>query len=162
MEEILIGLGSNLGDSISVCKHAIKTLSMHPQIRILRISSLYRTEPVGMVDQSWFVNGVVQGETSLSPTELLDYLLQVEKDFGRVREIKWGPRTLDLDILSFGNRQIALPRLTIPHPRVHERLFVLIPMVEIVPNWVHPGIDLPAQEILDRLSTCTHEKVERI
>ena len=160
---IWIGLGSNQGDSIRICLEAIEALRSHPEIRVLGVSSLYRTSPVGMVEQDPFINGVVQAETSLSPESLLDFLQKLEKDFGRTREIHWGPRTLDLDILAYGSEIITSSLLTIPHPLLHERMFVLVPLAEISANWIHPKLKATARDLLDQLSARSQEQqVERL
>jgi len=163
MEEILIGFGSNQGDSVRICTAAVEILRRHPYIEVRKVSSLYRTAPVGMTEQDWFINGVAQGETSLTPEGLLDELHSIENDFGRIREMRWGPRTLDLDILSFGERRIDSPGLAIPHPRLHERLFVLVPLAEVAPRWIHPGLNLSAHTLLDRISGQGNvQRVERL
>jgi 2-amino-4-hydroxy-6-hydroxymethyldihydropteridine diphosphokinase len=151
MEQVLIGFGSNLGDSVQVCLAAIERLCNHPHIRVLKRSSFYRTKPLMFTAQPWFINGVVLCETDLSPEDLLNVIHQIEKDFGRNRQIRWGPRTLDLDLLSFGDQQINLPSLTIPHPRLHERRFVLVPLLEIAPEWAHPTLSISARELLSRI-----------
>jgi len=151
VQHVLIGFGSNQGDSVRICLQAINALRDHPQIEVLEVSSLYRTRPVGEVEQDWFINGAVECETSLSPKALLDSLQKVEKEFGRIREIHWGPRTLDLDILDFGSLEISSPELTIPHPLLHERLFVLVPLSEIAPDWIHPHFRATVRELLDQL-----------
>jgi 2-amino-4-hydroxy-6-hydroxymethyldihydropteridine diphosphokinase len=148
MEQVYIGFGSNQGDSVRICREAVEALRRHPEIEVVRVSSLYRTEPVGMIEQDWFINGVVSCKTSLKPLDLLDVTSRIEEDLGRVRAVRWGPRSLDLDILSFGELQVDLPQLTIPHPRLHERLFVLIPLEEIAPDWLHPVFRLTARELL--------------
>jgi 2-amino-4-hydroxy-6-hydroxymethyldihydropteridine diphosphokinase len=152
MEQALIGFGSNQGDSVSIWRGALDALRRHPGIEVVKVSSLYRTEPVGMVDQDWFINGVILVKTSLAPLDLLDLTSKIEEDFGRIRTIRWGPRRLDLDILFYGEKRIDGPRLTIPHPRLHERTFVLIPLVEIAPDWVHPVLRMAAHELLTVLS----------
>jgi 2-amino-4-hydroxy-6-hydroxymethyldihydropteridine diphosphokinase len=163
MERVLIGFGSNLGDSVQICFAAVERLRSHPRIRVIKISSLYRTKPQMLGDQPWFINGVVLCETDLKPDDLLDTIQYIERDFGRQRETRWGPRTLDLDLLTFGNHQIDLPTLTIPHPRLHERRFVLIPLLEVVPEWVHPTLNLTARSLLYRiLDKCGDQEVERL
>lgn len=137
---------------------AFDLLQKHPEINILKTSSLYSTKPVGFEAQDWFINAVVLCETSLEPEPLLDFVLGLETNFGRVRTIRWGPRTLDLDILYYGNRQIDLPRLKIPHPLLHERLFVLAPLAEIAPDWVHPVLGLSAGRMLERLTQSDHRQ----
>ncbi len=151
MEQVLIGLGSNLGDSVQNCRAAIERLRSHPHVRVLETSSFYRTRPLMITEQPWFINGVVRCETDLTPEDLLDVLHRIESDFGRDRRIRWGPRTLDLDLLSFGEHQLNLPSLTVPHPRLHERRFVLEPLLEIVPDWVHPTLKVPARDLLKRI-----------
>ncbi|MHC1741695.1 MAG: 2-amino-4-hydroxy-6-hydroxymethyldihydropteridine diphosphokinase [Syntrophobacteraceae bacterium] len=152
MEEVLIGFGSNQGDSVAVCKAAIRALSENAVIRLIRVSSFYRTTPVGYLDQEWFVNGVMLCSTTLSPSELLGVLHAVEQSFGRKRTLRWGPRTLDLDLLAHGDRVLHLPDLTVPHARMHERRFVLAPLVEIYPEWIHPVLGKSARELLSELS----------
>ncbi len=106
---------------------------------------------MGVSEQDWFINGALLCETSLEPQTLLEALQALENEFGRTRTQRWGPRTLDLDILFYGNLQLALPGLELPHPRMHERLFVLAPLAEIEPAWVHPGLGLSVLEMLDRV-----------
>lgn len=159
MEQVFVGFGSNQGDSVRICSQAVELLNRHRQITVCKISSFYRTEPVGMTEQDWFVNGVVRCETDLDPEVLLDVLQEIEKDFKRVRDQRWGPRTLDLDILFFGDRQLQLPGLTIPHPRLHERRFVLLPLVEIAPDWVHAGLGASVSDLLSRLPAAGQEVV---
>jgi 2-amino-4-hydroxy-6-hydroxymethyldihydropteridine diphosphokinase len=148
MEQVLIGFGSNLGDSLHICVAAVERLRAHPLLRVLKTSSFYRTSPLMLSDQPWFINGVVLCETDLSPEALLGVILEIEKDFGRDRQIRWGPRTLDLDLLAYGDLQVNLSELTIPHPRLHERRFVLEPLLEIVPDWVHPTLNITARNLL--------------
>jgi 2-amino-4-hydroxy-6-hydroxymethyldihydropteridine diphosphokinase len=151
MEQVLIGFGSNLGDSVQTCVAALERLRMHPLLRVLKTSSFYRTSPLMLTAQPWFINGVVLCETDLSPEDLLGVILEIEKDFGRDRQIRWGPRILDLDLLAYGDRQVDLPILTIPHPRLHERRFVLEPLLEIAPDWVHPTLNIPARNLLSAM-----------
>src|SRR6185436_12419979 len=120
-----IALGSNLQDPESQVRRAFDEIAALPETDLLARSSLYRTEPVGYADQPAFVNACALVETSLTPRALLDGLLEIEQRHGRVREIRNGPRTLDLDIVVYGNRLVDEPDLTIPHPRAHERAFVL-------------------------------------
>lgn len=156
MEKAAIGIGSNQGDSIRICLEAIALLREDPAVNILRASSLFGTKPVGYAEQNWFVNAVLLCETALEPRQLLDLSLEMEKAFGRVRTIRWGPRTLDLDIIFFGGRIIDLPGLKIPHPLMHERLFVLAPLAEVEPDWVHPALGLNVRQMLDRLLQSDH------
>jgi 2-amino-4-hydroxy-6-hydroxymethyldihydropteridine diphosphokinase len=163
MERVLIGFGSNLGDSVQICLAAIERLRSHPQIRVIETSSFYRTRPQMVADQPWFINGVVLCETDLSPEDLLDTIQKIERGFGRSRDIRWGPRTLDLDLLAFGDYQINLSSLTIPHPRLHERRFVLIPLMEVAPEWMHPTMKVTALSLLDRIvDDGSDQEVERL
>ncbi len=132
-----LGLGSNLGDSLTILNSAIERLRMHPQIELLAISSWYLTAPIGP-PQPDYLNGCATIETSLAPLDLLDILQSIEAEFGRVRQEVWGARTLDLDLLLYGDRIIDLPTLQVPHPYLCDRAFVLIPLAEIAPNWLEP------------------------
>jgi len=131
-----IGIGSNLGNRGKNMEEAITLLK--EKCGILKSSSIYETEPVGFKDQYWFFNCVVKVDTNLKPIELLDFLQSIEKRLKRVKTIKNGPRTIDLDILFYGDEIINNGRLIVPHPRLHERLFVLIPLKEIAPDLMHP------------------------
>jgi len=158
MVDVFIGFGSNQGDSMRICRGALEEIGRHPLVRVTRVSSFYRTKPVGPVRQDWFVNGVVRCGTSLSPEELYALTSGIERVFGRRREVPWGPRTLDLDILSYGEVSVDLSWLKIPHPRLHERLFVLVPLVEIASDWVHPERKVSAKQLLDALRDEDHDQ----
>jgi len=134
-----IGLGSNLGDKRKNIRRALELLGGVPGVRVRRVAPLYRTAPVGYTEQDWFINTVAEVETSLPPEELLRVCLDIENRLGRVRIIRWGPRTVDLDLLLYGERAIDRPQLTVPHPRLHERAFVLVPLADLVPEMVVPG-----------------------
>ncbi len=135
-----IGLGSNLGRSLETIERAVELLGGHDSIDVTGISSLRETEPVGFVDQPRFQNGAVRLETELSARALLDVLLEVERELGRARDgPRFGPRTIDLDLLLYGESRIAEPGLTVPHPRLHERRFALEPLHELDPALVVPG-----------------------
>jgi len=163
VQRVAVGIGSNQGESIRTCLDVFELLRKHPEIHILKVSSLYRTKPVGFAGQNWFINAAALLQTALEPEDLLETLLAVEQDFGRVRTIKWGPRTLDLDILYYGDKRVDSPRLTIPHPLMHERLFVLAPLAEIDPGWVHPMLELSALEMLERLRAMDHgQEIEKV
>jgi 2-amino-4-hydroxy-6-hydroxymethyldihydropteridine diphosphokinase len=151
MEKVVIGLGSNQGDSASICRQAIAELAASPGMAKPVVSKLYRSEPVGYLDQDWFVNGAAVFDTDLGPRQVLDLTRRIEERFGRIRKERWGPRSLDLDILFHGDRIVNLPELTIPHPRLHERRFVLVPLAEIVPGWRHPVSKRTVAEILAEL-----------
>jgi 2-amino-4-hydroxy-6-hydroxymethyldihydropteridine diphosphokinase len=134
MTRAYVGLGANLGDREATIRAAVAAL---PGVRAL--SSLRETEPVGLTDQPRFLNGVAALETELSARDLLDTLLAVERRLGRERRERWGPRTIDLDLLLFGEEAIDEPGLTVPHPRLHERRFALEPLAEIAPDALIPG-----------------------
>ena len=137
-----IGLGANLGDAAATLREAIAELARLPDTELLRASRLYRTPAWGRTEQPDFINAVVLVETAVPARELLDALLAIERDFGRVRVDgeRWGPRTLDLDLLLFGDAVIDEPGLRVPHPHLHERAFALLPLVEIAAQLVIPGI----------------------
>jgi len=136
---VYVGLGSNLGDREQTLRAAVTRLSASSRVEVLGVSSLRETDPVGPIaDQPRFLNGVVALETSLSPRELLDRLLEIETEFGRTREgPPGGPRTLDLDLLLYGDERVDEPGLRVPHPRLHERSFVLEPLEEL--GWMPPA-----------------------
>ena len=155
-----LGLGSNLGDRKKNLEIAHERLSQLPNIRITGFSSFYETEPVGYLGQGWFINQAIEIETSLSPMELLEKIQGIEKGLGRERSIRWGPRTVDIDILAYGNRIMNTPVLKLPHPRLHERRFVLIPLEEIAPTFLHPVLDKSITKIL--IDTPDKNLVKRI
>lgn len=143
-----IGIGSNLGDKAARCREAAERMGRIPGCRVQAVSGLYRTEPVGVTEQDWFLNGVAALETDLEAGELLNRLLAVERDMGRVRCGKWGPRTIDLDVLLFGSDILDLVELKVPHPHMHLRRFVLVPMVELAPDLRHPVQGKTMSELL--------------
>ncbi|MEW5767827.1 MAG: 2-amino-4-hydroxy-6-hydroxymethyldihydropteridine diphosphokinase [bacterium] len=143
-----ISFGSNEGDRAKNIEQAIERLTHHPEIQVKRKSSLYETAPVGYLDQPWFLNGVVEIETGLAPLELLDTLKLIEKQAGRKEEgIRWGQRVIDLDIILYNFLVIDTPKLTIPHPRAHQRAFVLLPLAELAPGLLYPGLGKTVQEL---------------
>lgn len=142
-----LSLGSNVGDTYGYLRDARQRLSTTPQIRLLKQSPLYRTAPVGKIDQDWFLNQVVQIETTLAGRELLTVCQRIEVDLGRVRHERWGPRTLDIDILLYGNEQSTDPVLTLPHPRLLERAFVLVPLADIAPD-----LDIAGRAVTEHLA----------
>lgn len=140
METAYIGLGSNLDNPIAQLQSAISRLSSHQDIKHFTVSSLYSSNPVGPQDQPDYVNAVASFSTNLAPIHLLDLLQCIENEHNRVRERHWGPRTLDLDLLLYGKEQIHLPRLTVPHPYMLERGFVIKPLMELAPGLIlHNG-----------------------
>jgi 2-amino-4-hydroxy-6-hydroxymethyldihydropteridine diphosphokinase len=148
-----IGLGSNIGNKSENILHALNLLNQNHDIKIIKISSFYETEPIGYEDQDWFINAVAELETYISPKRLLGILLGIEQEMGRKREIKWGPRIIDLDLLLYDKLCLNEPDLIIPHPRMHERAFVLVPLAEIAENAIHPIFNKSIKEILDRLDS---------
>lgn len=146
-----IGLGSNLGDREAMIRQALEALAALPQTELLRASSLYDTEPVGDVEQPNFLNAVAHLDTNLSARQLLWNLLLIEKRLGRERARRWGPRTIDLDLLLYGNELIEEADLRVPHPELTRRAFVLVPLVELDPTLVHPGMGGTMLSHLSRL-----------
>ena len=140
MIKAYIGLGSNLDDPQSQLKKAIISLEMVPSTSVVKTSSFYRSKPVGPQDQPDYINAVVDLDTELSASVLLDYLQAIENEQGRERKIKWGARTLDLDILLFGDEIINDDRLQVPHVEMHNRGFVLLPLNEIFSDCMIPGV----------------------
>jgi 2-amino-4-hydroxy-6-hydroxymethyldihydropteridine diphosphokinase len=136
MTRVFLGIGTNLGDRERNLQEARTALSQ--RLEILKESSIYQTAPWGYLDQPAFLNQVIEAQTALSSLNLLDFLKQTETQLGRQANFRFGPRLIDLDILFYGNRIIQTPRLQVPHPRLTERAFVLIPLAEIAPEFVHP------------------------
>ena len=146
-----IGFGSNISDRLKHIQNAIHALSKTEGITVKEISSVYKTDPVGYEAQSEFLNGVVAIQTTLSPLSLLHTLKDIETAVGRQRRIRWGPREIDLDILIYGDLCVQTEKLIIPHPEMHLRGFVLVPLAEIAPNLVHPIFHEIVQTLLERL-----------
>jgi len=134
MNESYLSLGSNIGDRLDMLKQAVRMLAEHPSIDVAAISSLYETEPIGFTEQEPFLNMVVHVRTDLPALELLDVCQEVEQKLQRKRIVRWGPRTIDLDILLYNQDNMESERLIVPHPRMHERAFVLIPLLEVNPS----------------------------
>jgi len=139
MATAFIGIGSNLGDRETHLRRALDLLAAEDDIAVVAVSGLRETEPVGPVEQGPFLNGAVQVSTNLPPRQLLERLLDVEQRLGRVRDVRFGPRTIDLDLLVYGGETADEPGLTLPHPRLHERRFALEPLAELDPRLVVPG-----------------------
>lgn len=149
-----IGVGSNIGDRVGYVQQAHSLLNDTEGVRILESSSLYETEPIGYKEQEWFINAVLKAETSLSPEELLAQCLRIENQLGRVRHPesqKNGPRTLDLDILFYGTDVLSKENIEVPHPRMHKRACVLVPMLELDENFVHPVLKKTVLELHEEL-----------
>lgn len=147
-----IALGANLGDRANTMRRALESLNRTDAVRVMRVSSFIENPAVGGPKGSpAFLNGVVQVETTLSPDVLLDRLLEIEKQLGRIRREKWEPRTIDLDVILYGDQIVNTDQLTIPHPLMHERRFVLEPLAEIAPETIHPILKQTAQQLLERV-----------
>lgn len=134
MNQSYLSLGSNMGDRFEMLRQAASQLANHPAITVTRISSLYETDPVGFTDQEPFLNMVVQLETEVEASALLDVCQEVEQNLNRERLIRWGPRTIDLDILLYNREEWETERLIVPHPRMYERAFVMVPLLEVNPD----------------------------
>lgn len=146
-----IGIGSNLGDKIAHCEKAISEILNIDRHRLLSRSSLFKTRPIGYTAQDLFVNGVVKIETDLEPLDLYRTLKTIELRLGRKETFRGGPRVIDLDLLLFDDRRIETEELQVPHPRLHERQFVLIPLSEIDPNLIHPVLKKTVGELLEEI-----------
>ena len=141
-KKVFIGIGTNIGDRKDNLNRTVKLLGENGKTLIKRVSSIYETAPVGYLDQAAFLNIVVEIETVLDPFELMEFTASIEKVMGRERLIKWGPRIIDLDILLYENEVIKTENLIIPHPRIGERAFVLIPLMEIAPKILLNGLPI--------------------
>lgn len=139
MTQVFIGMGANQGDPAENLKAALKLINNYPGITVNNVSSVYLTEPVGYEDQPWFHNCVAELATDLEPLKILAVLQDIENQLGRVRTIRWGPRTVDLDILLYDGIELNEHKLIIPHPRMKERAFVMIPLAEIAPEVLLDG-----------------------
>ncbi len=148
--ECAIALGSNMGDSLGILTAAIDRLNAQEGIIVKKVSQWYKTRPVGP-PQPDYLNGCAILTVNLPPLSLLDQLLEVEEEFGRERSVKWGPRTLDLDLLLYDSLIIDLPKLQVPHPLMIDRSFVLVPLAEIAPDWIHPTAKTSIANLLERL-----------
>lgn len=146
---VFISLGTNLGDRENNLRVAREHLA--GSVEISANSSIYQTQPWGVVDQPEFLNQVVRGITFLTPLRLLSFLKKIERRMGRVKTFRFGPRLIDLDILLYDDQQVCNPRLIIPHPRMHQRTFVLFPLAEIIPNQIIPGTGLTVRQHLVEL-----------
>ncbi len=145
---VYIGVGSNLGIPEANCRRAMDLLQREPGVRVERRSQLFRSEPVGVLDQPRFVNAAALLATALSPREMLYRLLAIERRLGRVRRVKWGPRIIDLDILFYDRLTLNSPALVIPHPHIAKRRFVLAPLADLAPGLRHPRLAGSVAELL--------------
>ncbi|MCO1334663.1 2-amino-4-hydroxy-6-hydroxymethyldihydropteridine diphosphokinase [Microbulbifer sp. OS29] len=158
MQTVYIGLGSNLSEPNKQLRSALSATDQIPNTRLLRCSSYYSSAPVGPGEQPDYLNAVAELQTALPPLKLLDQLQSIELAHGRERSIRWGARTLDLDILLFGQSQIDLPRLQVPHPRMNERNFVLQPLAELAPEAELPG----GESLQALLQSCPDNRLNKI
>ncbi len=149
MNRVYIGLGTNIGNRESNLKDAISELAAVPEIEIISLSSIYETNPVGYLEQGKFLNMVVCINTTFDAQTLLVTCMKIEQNLGRKREIRWGPRTIDLDILLYNQENIVTKNLIVPHPRMLDRAFVVIPLVEIDKDIILPNMEKPIREIMD-------------
>jgi 2-amino-4-hydroxy-6-hydroxymethyldihydropteridine diphosphokinase len=148
LKRVYLSLGSNIGDREANLRKAVERLAAS-EVRVLHTSRIYETEPVGYKNQAWFLNQVVEAETVLFPMQLLTRIGRVERDLGRVRTVRNGPRTIDIDILFYGASVVETTRLQIPHPRLAERRFVLAPLAELDPDLRHPVTQRSVRQMLE-------------
>jgi 2-amino-4-hydroxy-6-hydroxymethyldihydropteridine diphosphokinase len=149
MPKAVISIGSNLGDRIGNCRKALEEISGFAEI--LKVSSVYETGPVGNVDQPDFINCAAEIETALPPEELLNRMREAEDRLGRVRHERWGPRTIDIDLIFYDGLTLDTPDLKLPHPQAHLRRFVLEPVSEITPGKIHPVFGITVRELCEKL-----------
>ncbi|MFC3899433.1 2-amino-4-hydroxy-6-hydroxymethyldihydropteridine diphosphokinase [Aliicoccus persicus] len=151
MAQVFLGLGSNIGNRVGNLDEAIEKLDSHENISVVRQSSIIETEPYGHVEQDKFMNMCIEINTNLSPVSLLDAVLDIEQQMGRVRIETWGPRNIDIDILLYEDLEIDLQDLQIPHGELQKRMFVLEPLAEIAPNFIHPVFKESIKTLKQRL-----------
>lgn len=152
-----LGIGGNIGDRKANIEGAIEILSSSDSIEVTKVSSLYETEPVGYEDQDWFMNVVVEIKTTLSPYELLKYCQNIENELKRVRLIRWGPRTIDVDVLLYEGYESDAEDLTVPHPRMTERAFVMVPLYEI-----NDDLQIAGKHISELMESLEGEEINKL
>lgn len=160
--EVALGLGGNLGDPLQAFAKALLALRDHPAVTLQRCSSIYRTKPWGIVDQPDFLNMAVQLSTDLNEVGLLNLCMELERASGRERRERWGPRTLDIDILTFGDLVTDRPRLQLPHPRLAKRAFVLVPLAEIAPDLMIGGQSVASLKAALETDAVTLDKAQTV
>jgi len=146
-----IGIGSNLGDKSLNCRFSTDKIDQLPGCHVTALSALFKTEPEGVAGQDWYVNCVAQVTTAQNPAQLLEGLMGIESDMGRIRRKRWEARIIDLDILLFGQEVRAYSNLVIPHPLLHKRRFVLEPLAQLAPDLVHPVLNVTIRQLLNKL-----------
>ena len=157
-----IGLGSNLEDPAAQVRRALTGLAALDEVELVRVSGFYLNPPLGPENQPWYVNAVAQVRTRLTALELLRVLVQLEATLGRVRGERWGPRLIDLDLLLYDGEIACTPELVLPHPEMHRRAFVLVPLAEIAPDAWHPGLEKSAARLLNELAPAARQAVKPI
>jgi 2-amino-4-hydroxy-6-hydroxymethyldihydropteridine diphosphokinase len=150
-EVVYLGLGSNIGDKEANCLRALDAIAALDHNYLHAVSSLYKTEPIGYQDQDWFINCVAEVSTTLLPRPFHAFLQGIEKRMGRKKTVPMGPRIIDLDILFYGNEVVDEADLTIPHPRLHDRGFVLVPLMELAPDLLHPVLKRTVRDLLKKI-----------
>ncbi len=160
METAYLSIGSNLGDRYGNCIRGRDQVDTLDQTRVVSVSNFYRTEPVDFLDQAWFVNGALKIETRLDPFALIDGLKAIERFMGQgEKQVRFGPRIIDLDIVFYGQRIVHTDRLIIPHPRMHKRCFVLKPLCDIAPGISHPTMEKTMEQILQQIENDPGQEV---
>jgi 2-amino-4-hydroxy-6-hydroxymethyldihydropteridine diphosphokinase len=160
VERVFIAFGSNLGDRVAWLQKAREKLSASTAVKMIRASAIYETAPHGKIDQPAFLNQVVEIHARLAPEDLLARLLQIEQELDRVRNERWGPRNIDLDLLAYGEHQIQTARLKLPHPELQRRRFVLAPWAEIAPEFEVVGLNATVKTLLERCND--HGRVQKM
>lgn len=163
-ETVYLGMGTNLGDRLQQIKQAVHLLRRINGVKVTKLSSIYETEPVGYLEQPHFLNLVCEIQTTLTPTHLFAQIQMIEQRLKRVRTVRWGPRTIDIDILLFGSRIIHQPDLVVPHPRMLQRSFVMVPLAELVHDLIIPGTARTVAQwrkmLSDQAITLVHEPIQ--